>query len=578
MKRNLAKTLVLLLAAVLALAACTRGGEGTPTNEPTQAPGITQSAATTAPTDAAPSFDHDPNLNDPGVLPICKETVKLTIGLVENANVMDFETNDMTKLIEEQGNFDLEFMFYSSEMTTQLNTVIAGGAFDDLPDVILRAPGDAFVFQWGLAGAILPLNDYYENSAYHLDLAKERTGVDFLPMITSPDGNIYGIPSFNQSVGNENPGKVWVYKPWLDALDIEVPETVDEYKAMLTAFKNEDPNGNNKADEIPLLGKPYALTAPWIQALVPAWQFVGNNHYVNNDGQVGVFYNTDEYREALKYINTLMDEGLMPDYQFTLDTTMYNNLAGNAEIAIVGSILDSGTTVTQRVEDYIGIAPLKQADGTGYVSYVPSVANISFMISSGCETPEAAFRLGDLLISEDMSIMTRWGNQGQHWDYLKDVEIDMTQYEAWYEDAGFPGYVIIHEDPWGIVQNFHWYQAGPFIRQYGIAAGRVVPKGQVNSEYMIAQAMPLYQAATAAGSADKAIPKLIYTAEETNAITEVVASLETYAKESTAAFCVGQLDINDDAAWQAYINELDAIGLPGVLEVVQGVFDRMYGG
>ena len=106
----------------------------------------------------------------------------------------------------------------------------------------------------------------------------------------------------------------------------------------------------------------------------------------------------------------------------------------------------------------------------------------------------------------------------------------------------------------------------------------MVPKGQVNSEYMIAQAMPLYQAATAAGSADKAIPKLIYTAEETNAITEVVASLETYAKESTAAFCVGQLDINDDAAWQAYINELDAIGLPGVLEVVQGVFDRMYGG
>ncbi|MGI5878647.1 MAG: hypothetical protein ACOX7W_08570 [Christensenellales bacterium] len=578
MKRNLAKTLVLLLAAVLALSACTRG-EGTPTTEPTHAPGTTQSTATTAPTETeAPAFDHDPNLNDPGVLPICKETVKLTIGLTENANVLDYETNDMTKLIEEQGNFDLEFQFYSSEMTTQINTVVAGGAFDDLPDVILRAPGDAYVYQWGQAGAIIPLNDYYEHSAYHLNIAKERTGVDFIPMITSPDGNIYGIPSYNQSLGNENPGKVWVYKPWLDALGIEIPKTVDEYKEMLVKFKNEDPNGNNKADEIPLLGKPYALTAPWIQGLVPAWQFVGNSHFVNNNGQVGVFYNTDGYREALKYIHSLIEEGLIPDYQFTLDITMYNNLAGNAEIAIVGSIIDSGTTVTQRVEDYIGIAPLKQADGTGYVSFVPSVANIAFMISAGCETPEAAFRLGDLLVSEDLSIMTRWGNQGQHWDYLKDVELDMSQYEAWYEEAGFPGYVIIHEDPWGIVQNFHWYQAGPFIRQYGIAAGRVVPKGQINSEFMIAQCIPHYLTATAAGSKDMAIPKLIYTTEETNATTETLANLQSYVTESTASFCMGQLDIHDDAAWQAYLDELDAIGLPEVLDVAQTVFDRMYGG
>ena len=578
MKRIGTTILVLLLLTTLTLTACTQTDTDA-TASPTQAPtaAATQAAVAT-PAPADPGFESDPNLNEPGVYPICKEQIVVSIGLKENANVADFDTNDMTKLLEEKSNIDIQFQYYTSEMNTQINLVVAGGDFSDLPDVIMTAPGDAFVYQWGLAGAIIPLNDYYENSAFSINIAKERTGVDFLPMVTSPDGSIYGIPSYNQSVGNEYPSKIWINQPWLDALDLEVPQTIDELKTVLTAFLNDDPNGNGQADEIPFLGSPYTLTCGWMQALVNPFEFMGNIHYVVNDGTIGVFYNTDEYREALKYISQLFADKLLPDFQFTLDTTTFNNLASNAEIPIVGVVNGGAATATTRVEDYVGFGPLSQTDGTCYTGYAPSSANISYMISSGCENPEAAFRLGDLLVSEDLSIMTRWGNRGQHWDYLSDADIDMSEYEAWYENAGFPGYVIIHEDPWGIVQNFHWYQAGPFIRQYGIAAGRVVPKGQLNSEYMIAQVMPAYQAVGAASSIEHAVGKLVYTPEETTATTETVTSLENYVKEMTAAFCVGQADINDDAAWQAYINELDAIGLPAVIEVIQGIYDRMYGG
>jgi putative aldouronate transport system substrate-binding protein len=51
-----------------------------------------------------------------------------------------------------------------------------------------------------------------------------------------------------------------VYQPWLDALGLEEPETIDEFHEMLLAFKNDDPNGNGVADEIPLsaaMGRPY---------------------------------------------------------------------------------------------------------------------------------------------------------------------------------------------------------------------------------------------------------------------------------------------------------------------------------
>lgn len=577
MRKTGFKLLALITLVMLVLSACTpaetTGGTGSTTTKGT-------TGGTTTTTTSGGGWESDPNLNEPGVEPICKETVTLKIGLRENANVTDFSTNDQTKLLEERGNFDLEFDFYTSEMATQINLIVAGGDFSELPDVILLKPGDAYVYQWGQAGAIIPLNEYYENSSYHLKIAEDRTGVDFKPMVTSPDGNIYGIPTYNQSLGNENPAKMWIYQPWLDELDLEVPETTEDLLNVLRAFKDEDPNGNGEADEIPFLGRPYDVypfLPPWLQVLVSPFQFIGGDHYVVNDGEIGVWYNTPEYREALQYIRTLFEEELMPDFQFTMDRTAWNNLSGNEEIVIVGMVEGLSAAHTLRNEDYVGFGPLENTDGRVYTTFVPSTANISMMISSNSEVAEAAFRLGDLLTSEDQSIISRWGNEGQHWDYLENAKVDVSEMEAWFEDAGYPGYVVIYEDPWGIVQNFHWYQAGPFIRQYGIAAGRVVPKDTpINSEYMIAQCIKPYLDVTKETSKQHAVGKFIFTEEELTAITEVLNSLETYVNECVADFSLGNLDINDDAVWNTYLQQLDDIGLQEVIEIVQGVYDRMY--
>jgi putative aldouronate transport system substrate-binding protein len=565
-----------LLAALMLTACTTPATTGATTTKAT----TTGTTATTTTTQAG--YPHDPNLNDPGVIPICKEKVTLKVGIRENANVVDFATNTMTKLIEEQGNMKLEFVYYSAEMATQINLVVAGGDFKSMPDILMLSPGDAYVYQWGLAGAIIPVNEYYENSAFHLNIAEERTGVDFKRMITSPDGNYYGIPTFNQSLGNENPAKMWIYKPWLDKLSLPVPQTTADFLNVLKAFKTGDPNGNGQPDEIPLLGLPYTnITIAWMQALVAPFQFIGAGHYVVNDGKIGTWYNTAAYRESLQYIRSLFAEGVIPDFQFTIDRTGYNNLASNAEIPLLGVIIDGSSAIAGaipgRVPEYVGFGPLKNPDGRHYTAFVPSVANISFMITAACAKPETAFRLGDLLVSEDLSIITRWGTEGKHWDYVKNSKKDMSQMDAWFEKAGYPGYIVIYDDPWGIVQNDHWYQAGPFIRQYGIAAGRVVPKDTpIQSEYMIAQVIGSYLDVSAATSRQHAVGKLVFNSTELSAITEILNSIEAAVKENTAKFCLGQLDINSDAAWNEYVKQLDTIGLQSVLKIVQNVYDRMY--
>lgn len=576
MKKKALNLAAVSLIIMLILSSCSSAPTTTGTIGTTTKP-TTTSVNTTATTADPGGWKSDPNLNEPGVEPICIETVTLTVGLRENANVTDFKTNDMTKLIEERGNFDLQFKYYTSEMATQINLIIAGGDFKNLPDVIMMSPGDAYVYQWGQAGAILPLNEYYENSSFYLKEAEDRTGVDFKQMITSPDGNYYGIPTYNQSLPNENPAKMWIYQPWLDALDLEVPKTTEDLFTVLKAFLEEDPNGNGQADEIPLLGLPYNMNVAWKQALISPFQYIGGNQYVVNDGKVGVWYNTSEYREALKYINTLFSDRLLPDYLFTIDQTAYNNLASNADTAIVGVYVYSSASDTARLAEYTGFGPLANPDGRVYTAFVPSSANIAYMISSACESAEAAFRLGDLLVSEDVSIMTRWGNEGQHWDYLKNYTGDLSKLRATYETAGFPGYLIVYEDPWGIVQNFHWYQAGPFIRQYGVAAGRVAEaSAPIGVADRIAMIIKNYMDVTENASKAHTVGKLIFNNTELNAITEILSSLEVYESENFAYFALGNNDINDDAVWNNYLAQLDAIGLQDVLKIVQNVYDRMY--
>lgn len=41
---------------------------------------------------------------------------------------------------------------------------------------------------------------------------------------------------------------------WLEKLGMEMPTNMDEFYEMLVRFKNEDPNGNGKPDEIPMIG------------------------------------------------------------------------------------------------------------------------------------------------------------------------------------------------------------------------------------------------------------------------------------------------------------------------------------
>ena len=515
-----------------------------------------------------------------GSFPICSEPVKLTVGVKDNTLIEDWETNGMTKLLEERGGFDLEFVVYdSTDYMTKLNLmVMAGGS--ELPDVLLISSNDTMVYQWALEGAIIPLTEYYEDPtvSFYLHEAMERTGTDFSKQLVMPDGEIYGIPTLNQSYSNEYPDKSYIYTPWLEQLGVEAPKTTDELYELIKKVCSQDMNGNGKVDEIAITGTWGGTYDGWFAYLMNAFVYAGSsNYYTVNDGVVSAAYTTEEWKEGLKFIRKLFAEGYIPVETLTQDNAGYKAIM-NTEVpsALMLNYFTPdmiGTGLAYR-DNYQVLAPVTGPAGVQYATYEPSVAKTTFVVTANCKNPEAAFRLGDLMVSENLSIVTRWGAEGVNWDYIANVN-DGKEYFPLVE--GWPVYLVAYDDPsyWsaGTVQNAGYRQTGPYIRQYGIS------NGSGKSEEMLtpfvknyAYAHDLYQ--TSGWNPAEVIPKFLYTEEESEAISEIKSSLKSFVNEKTAAFLVGSADI--DAEWDDFIKECENIGLSKLLEVENAVYTRMY--
>jgi putative aldouronate transport system substrate-binding protein len=102
-----------------------------------------------------------------------------------------------------------------------------------------------------------------------------------------------------------------------------MPTTTEEFYQVLKAFKERDPNGNGKADEIPYIGTNASLLnypdAFLMNAFIYNNYFQNNFHLMINNGKVDAAFNKPEWKEGVKYINKLFKEGLMPLETFTQD-------------------------------------------------------------------------------------------------------------------------------------------------------------------------------------------------------------------------------------------------------------------
>ncbi len=511
------------------------------------------------------------NVNDAGVFPIAKEKITLKVAIKQSPYVKDYDNNAFTKWVEEKTNIDIQFeMLPNKDTGTKVNLIMASGS--DMPDVILGSSVEmSTVYGYALDKLVLPLNDYIDKyGVEYKNMIKNANNKKLASAMTTPDGKIYALPKYVESEINKySSDKVWIYKPWLDKLGLKVPTTTEEFYNVLKAFKEKDPNGNGKADEIPFAG---AAIGGWYSSPVTPIM----NPFIPDDGKdqhlfvqnekIIANYLQPEFKEGLKYLNKLTMEKLLDPVSFTQDFQQLKQIA-NKETPILGSFVGGSPTVNltnPRVYDYIPVPVLKGPTGKGGAveeSGLPATGG-AFFITSSCKNPEAAYRLGDFLLGEEAALFARFGVPNVDWKKADAGDIGMD---------GKPAFIKVINPIWNTVQNSHW--AGehstynPAITQQGQAVEKDKKNMEAYQYKIVTENIKPYAVASQ-------VPPLIYTKEEVKDFNTMAATIKEHVNTNIARFATGARDV--DKEWDKFQKELKDLGIDKYLKLIQDAYDRQY--
>ena len=315
-----------------------------------------------------------------GSLPLVQEGEDnvITIGVLSNPNVLNFETNVYTKWLEEQTGLDLQFILFpgtSKDAATQISLMIAGG--EKLPDVLYSFSGiKAASKEYVQDGYFLDLKPYFATNAYYtvktMDAyygtegeVREQTEDYIISVITDATNNaIVGFPTVFNNPSDNNMGHYWINQQWLDKLGLEAPTTIDELYDVLVAFRDQDPNGNGLKDELPILGLADKDRRNILQWIANAFIYEYDLYkFAVEDDVVFAPYDQPEYREALIYIKKLVDEGLLNTMAWTMTDveleSLINPTNGEYTIGVLAAPGDSDFAQGHNsIFDYVPIRPL----------------------------------------------------------------------------------------------------------------------------------------------------------------------------------------------------------------------------
>lgn len=504
--------------------------------------------------------------------PIVKEKVELEIFVPKPSMIADLSTNEFTKWYEEKTGVHIKWDIAQGDKTQALNLRVASG---DLPDIIMGCSLDVItVNSYGQQGLFIDHTDLIENHSYYYKKMLEEEPE--IKQRCTMDGKMYGLANAVTTESTVTQNKMWVYQPWLDKLGLEIPTTTEEFYEMLKAFKEKDPNGNGKADEIPLVGRGVLYNYGIEDYLMNAFTYTNSytkRLYVEKN-KVKFSPVQDDYREGLKYINKLYKEGLLLKDVFVIDRTTLSSYGENnppligAGTGLWAAMFTLAGSESGRINEYVAIPPLEGPNGLRQTANTNLGGTpTAFHITKDCEYPEVAMKWIDWFFSTEGKMKSE-GVAGYR--EAKEGEIGLNGKQAkWAYDP------VPEEEKsatFGQVQNENW--GANWAPSYVPAENQGYTKlldGDMNG-VMYLESVNKYKPYLV----NKEYPNIPIDPEVAAEYNDLELAIRDACDMAFAAFVTGERDINDDKEWKAFKDELKGYGLDQYLRLAQQRYDKYY--
>ncbi|WP_040951633.1 extracellular solute-binding protein [Gorillibacterium massiliense] len=538
-KKRFIATLAVVTALTASLTACNGGGSTSNKGESTAAPSGTD--ATKAPADGKIVSSPltltyfgggvtAPGVNTPNDVAAYQETEKKT-GIH-----IDFQVPTI------------------GQEKNQFNLLVSSGSYPDVIDwywTDYTGGGDGAIKN----GVIIPLNDYLEKYAPNFSKLL-AANPEIKKAISTDDGKIYSFPFLRIDPYLRTYQGLAIRKDWLDKLGLQTPTTIDEWHTALKAIKDGDPNGNGKADEIPLLINKSTLL-DFSNVFLNAWGITGQFNL--QDGKVVYGAIDPKYKEFLKTMQDWYAEGLIDhDYAATdskqKDAKWTGELIGASELAVGGGIGKYLTAMSGKNPkfDIVG-APfptLNKGDKPVLGQVTPVGGNYGAAISTGNKHVKETVQWLDFKYGEEGSMLFNFGVEGKSYD-LKD---------------GYPTYTN------EIMKNPEGLSFSNSVSKYAIPFGGPFVQDKRYQEQNAS--MPQQKAALNTWmNADNAgwLPPITLTTDESSRFAAIMTDVKTYRDEMFDKFIMGVEPIDN---FDKYVKTIKGMGIDEAIQIQQAAYDR----
>jgi len=487
---------------------------------------------------------------------------------------IDLKTNDFTKLLEKKFNAKLNWDIISMDGAKEKRQIsLASGDFPDA--YLLTAYIDQFsqsdLLKYGKQSVFLPLNELIEQYAPNIKAAMEKE-----PMLkalnTAPDGNIYGLVAYSQCFHCSYPNKMWVNTKWLKQLGLEMPKTTAEFKEMLRAFKQNDPNENGLRDEVPLSGSTEDFGVHIIPYLMNGFIYDDDRNYLYlNNGKVDTAANKPQWKEGIAYIKSLYDEGLIDPGAFIQNAEALKKAGENANAEILGAAagMHPAIFVSERTKDYAPLPPL-----TGpYASYATYVGGgispgAKFVITNKAskEAQIALIRMVDYMYTPEGQTIAQSGLEGIGW--RKPIAGEAALGEGL--EPKFATLIPIEsteQKNTGWSGMAHFYMPREYRDSWVASKDIYAPDGY---ERRLLEATLLYEG----HEPSEMFPvwNIWLDSAQADEVGMLSTNLINYIDQSMLQFITGNLDLVKD--WDTYVSGLENMQIDRFVEIMQKAYDQ----